>query len=182
MPIEHKQIDTKRVRRAVTGLADDRWASVKFADEDLPEIAVRVGLAGGRVAITGLIIGAFGESEIDARALRDIRLGEVLEEFLGNEDIFDVGIRETLIELTDVPDYELPEGRPSGGYTDEHYRWVAAQYRRAVVRDPHHPMSLLTEVIPGRSEATIRRWVQRARDKGFLGPVTPGRAGEGESE
>jgi len=28
------------------------------------------------------------------------------------------------------------------------------------------------------SDATVRRWVQRARDKGLLGPSIPGKAGE----
>lgn len=173
------EVDTERVREAIGSLSERRWVAVSFEEEDLPEIAVEVGIVGGRIVITGLVVGAFGVDEIGARDLQDIRLGRVLLDVVEGSGAFDELIREAMIGPQEpAPDYQLPAGRPSGGYPDEHYQWVAHQYRRAVAHSPRNPMAALRESMPGRSDATIRRWIQRARDKGYLGEAVPGRAGE----
>jgi hypothetical protein len=76
-----------------------------------------------------------------------------------------------------------------GGHADrprQRRRWETAgapyllsqAYRAALVHAPQAPIKALAGQLY-RSEATVRRWVQRARDMGLLGSSTPGRAGEG---
>jgi transposase-like protein len=71
-----------------------------------------------------------------------------------------------------------PQARPGPkGHPPEHYERVAAAYRQALISHPRSPMRALAEQLHA-SDATVRRWVQRARDKGLLGPSVPGKAGE----
>jgi hypothetical protein len=65
------------------------------------------------------------------------------------------------------------------GHDDEYFKRVAEDYRRALIARPRAPVQMLLELYEDRfSEATIRRWLQRARDKGYLGAAPPGKAGE----
>ena len=63
------------------------------------------------------------------------------------------------------------------GYGDDHHRDVAAAYRQALQQAPGAPTKWIAERYHV-SVPTARRWIQRARDKGYLGASTPGKAGE----
>lgn len=66
--------------------------------------------------------------------------------------------------------------RPRRGspITDDHLRQVADLYRTALARGdaPTQTVADSMHVVP----STAGRWVKRARERGFLGPTTPGRA------
>jgi hypothetical protein len=64
-----------------------------------------------------------------------------------------------------------------GGLPPEHFERVAEAYRAALSAAPRRPIQYLAEKF-NVPEPTLRRWVQRARDRGLLGPATPGKAGE----
>jgi hypothetical protein len=64
------------------------------------------------------------------------------------------------------------------GHSRAHFEQVAAEYRAALKRRPRAPIAALRDQYPGVSESTLRRWTQRARDMGLLGPSRSGRAGE----
>lgn len=64
--------------------------------------------------------------------------------------------------------------RHSEGWEARHH---GPPYRDMLVTAPRAPIKTLAEHL-GVSEATVRRWVQRARDQGFLGESRPGKAGE----
>jgi len=64
-----------------------------------------------------------------------------------------------------------------------HFEMVAAEYRLALESRPQAPMQQLIRRLEDWKgypvpEPTARRWVQRARDMGLLGPSRPGVAGE----
>jgi len=63
--------------------------------------------------------------------------------------------------------------------TDEHLRDVAARYRAALECGLPATQTVADEMHASRP--TAARWVNRARERGILGPSLPGRAGEGES-
>jgi hypothetical protein len=65
----------------------------------------------------------------------------------------------------------------------DHFEWVAGEYRRALKEKPSAPMREMIRRLTVKlkreiPEPTARRWVQRARDLGMLGPSAPGKAGE----
>jgi hypothetical protein len=91
----------------------------------------------------------------------------------------------------DLPEGGLPRTR-SKQYNDEFYRQIASYYEVACERHPDAPTQELCrmlgkimrrdewQIAPGRwlaPEATVRRWVNIARQKGYLGPSRPGKAG-----
>lgn len=142
------------------------WLPIRM--EGQPEMAATVEVNdSGRPTVSRLFVGALGPTTITARTLRDIRIGEIIDQA--------VRAGAVSIPTAEVTDYTAPKGRPPREYPDEHYRWIAAQYRRALVMSPRSPTKRLREMIPDRSDATIRRWVQRARDKGYLGQAVPGK-------
>jgi hypothetical protein len=65
--------------------------------------------------------------------------------------------------------------------SDDHLREVARLYRDALAEGKRAPREAIKAQIPA-STATIARWVQEARRKGFLGEATPRRAGEAPKE
>jgi hypothetical protein len=66
--------------------------------------------------------------------------------------------------------------RPFGGPSDEELRYAAGIYRlaHATGNPPTRAISEVFELPP----STAAKWVMRARERGFLGATTPGRAGE----
>jgi hypothetical protein len=53
------------------------------------------------------------------------------------------------------------------GWPDEHYQKVAVHYREALLHHPRSPMKWAAETWP-TSDASMRRWVKRARVLGYL--------------
>lgn len=134
----------------------------------------------GRLICTGLVVGAFGEEELTVRRLRSLPLAQILET-LGRADHEPV-----LLALfpQGVPEFG-PRVKPGPkGHPNVHFEQIADAYRAALGSAPRSPMKTLTHAYnKGRpqaewvSEVTVRRWVQRARDKGFLGESPLGKAG-----
>jgi hypothetical protein len=144
------------------------------------DVAVRFGRApDGRLIVTGLIVGLEGEREITSRHLRSIPLGRYLEaaKALARDD-------DRLSEGHPWKGVFQPRARPAmpvargrrKTITPEFLAGVAKRYRE-VCRVTDKPIRQLAEEY-SVSEATIRRWHQRARDRGLLGPAPPGKAGE----
>ena len=83
-------------------------------------------------------------------------------------------VRETLEELTAAP---TKRGRP--GFDDTFYEQIARQYLDLQAR--HGARGLLDRLgdaqAPPCQRETVRDWVRRATQLGYLSPATPGRAG-----
>lgn len=151
------------------------WVAVEGVGVPFP-IVLRLGKGpDGRLACTGMVIGPDLElgQEITGRSLRDIPLGEILS-MIGGHDF--PGAEELGGAVTHP--WRRPAARPGPvGLSREDLQQVADDYRAALLQAPRRPIKLLAEELHA-SEATIRRWVQRTRDMGLLGPVQPGKAGE----
>lgn len=142
--------------------------------------------AAGKVICSGLIIGDLPRwapvepREVNAARLRSIHLPALIRRavlFVDAPDDLGRALRDLLQDIR-------PTGTGPGprGYDDEHFRKVAATYRAALAAAPRAPTKWLAER-EKVSLATARRWVQRARDRGFLGASEPGKAGEfGDTE
>lgn len=144
---------------------------------------LRPGVAEVR-GMPALLIGESGDTEITARDIRRIPLGAVLASVgdqARNPSSPFYGLLPLLPQwaapLTDIKE-RLVKLRPGPtGHSEEHFRDVANRYRAALRHSPRRPVRALSEELHA-SEATIRRWLQRARDKGFLGQASPGKSGE----
>ena len=168
-------------------LAQMRWWRVRVVEgEPFPfELWVRIGrLSDGRFACTGLKLnpGSF-ESEITARALREINFTEIVSAAVRSAHAHDPAFSRHLLgyEIPELPERSQPRLRPGPpGYDDDFFREVADLYKEALREDPSHPYRHFRAQwgTAQPSLSTARRWVQRARDKGFLGAATPGKAGE----
>lgn len=69
-----------------------------------------------------------------------------------------------------------PLVKPEGRITDEFLSDLAATYRWLVASKNSAPATVIAEQT-GAPVATVRRWVSNARQRGFLPPGRPGRAG-----
>lgn len=139
--------------------------------------------------------------EITSASLRDIRITELLGAIMSpSDDEPDVEkMLQALISfsgpgkgrplLDRLYPGMMPDLPPAGpqirgqALPREHFVRVAAEYRLARVKNPGAPMRELMRrlsIWKGREipEPTARRWVQRARDMGILGPSHSGKAGE----
>jgi hypothetical protein len=186
---------------------ESNWIGVE-TEGAAGSVLVRLGRSlEGRLVATGLIVGPGEGGELTARSLRAIPLAQIVAT-LANliaayqddpEDIPDVvweaspeevsrgAHRQTYrslealvsdLVLFRAETYEGPRARPGPkGHPPEHFERVATAYREALIAHPRAPMKALAEQLHA-SDATVRRWVQRARDKGLLGSSVPGKAGE----
>lgn len=132
-----------------------------------PPLLARVDLVDGRPTLTGLAIGFPGTGGISQTDLHSISVHQLVSTLAPTEHSYP-------LDLWDPP--EVPDN--AEGFTDEFFQAVANEYRRALVLNPRSPMHILEERFPQRSSATIRRWIQRARDRGLLGDRPRGMAGE----
>jgi hypothetical protein len=124
---------------------------------ELP-VAVQVGRENGRLVCTGVLVG-WGDPprRVTAEALRSVRLGELLRE-LG---------RVLAPEMArDAPSVSRRNPGPKP-WPDSRYEAVASLYERALEVQPDRPVVWLAEQM-NASRATVYRWLQRTRDKGFL--------------
>lgn len=130
---------------------------------ELP-VAVQLGRTeSGQLVCTGVLVGWGTEPKrVTARALQHIHLGELL------------GSLSATLEV-DAPTVEPKRAGPKG-WPDSHYRRVAELYERGLEEAPRRPVRWLCGEL-NASQATVHRWLQRARDKGML-PRT-GRRGPG---
>jgi hypothetical protein len=67
-----------------------------------------------------------------------------------------------------VVDKVMPEDVAANGPTDEALSWVASTYRLALVVG-ERPTKAVRDSM-GLPQSTAARWVQQARQRGFLGP------------
>lgn len=163
------------------------WVSMEGgqADPDAP-LPVMLNLAkgaDGRIVCRALVVGAIspysgGPREVTSRSLRQIPVAELIEGAIASGQM-PGGYGQVVRDLLDKADtLTVPKRRPGpNGISDEYLRMVAEMYRTAVEVKPTAPIQWMTVQLD-RSEATVRRHVQRARDKGFLGGAIPGKAGE----
>ncbi|MGO8683647.1 MAG: hypothetical protein ACLQUT_03570 [Thermoleophilia bacterium] len=170
--------------------ADDAWVHVSFPQEEPFEVEIKLALRDGRLVCTALRIGEMRRSghvpEITAKSLREIPLGAILEQVA---DDLGVGTGEILAQVLGVahllraPAPVAKEHLRPGpqGYDRAFFAEIAELYREALVRRPGSPYTYMRARRPG-SLPTQRRWVQRARDMGLLGPAQPGKAGESPKE
>jgi hypothetical protein len=201
------RFDLRQNKILLREVNESQWVGVETGGA-AGNVLVRLGTSPeGRLVATGLIVGPTDSGELTARSLRAIPLAQIITVLAGliaqyqddPEDIPGVvweaspdevsrGARrksyrsfEALISdlvLARADRYEGPRARPGPkGHPPEHYERVAAAYREALIASPRAPMKALAKQLHA-SDATVRRWVQRARDKGLLGPSMPGKAGE----
>jgi Homeodomain-like domain len=119
--------------------------------------------------------------EVTARSLRELPLPDLLGSITALRDHPEAREQAFFREIFRLADNlpALPRRRPGPkGYPRSHFEQVAEEYRVVLALEPRAPVKALAKRLQ-YSEATVRRWVQRARDMGLLGPSTPGRAGEG---
>jgi hypothetical protein len=158
---------------------EHNWLAIKEGGLPFP-VQLSLGRSSdGRLVCTGLVIGAMDEPrEITSRSLRELPLGDLLGSIARLRDDPDVGsfLRATFELADDIG--ETPRHRPGPrGYDREHFEHVAVVYREALAVAPRAPMQEVARRL-STSEATARRWVQRARDMSLLGAGQPGKAGE----
>jgi hypothetical protein len=175
-----------RIMASMTDSDRNRWVEVTGLEAlGVPyPVRIRVDKADdGRLICIGLRVAAGVEAdetapdqEVTARSLRAIPLSRVLVELAAKWDSVP-GLRALLADWGTFRPYQRPPVRPGPkGYPEEHYRRIAEQYRRALLEHPRGTFLALAAELHA-SEATVRRWVQRAQDKGYLGESTPGKAG-----
>lgn len=166
------------------------WVGFEGGELEQP-VLIRLDRADdGRLICTGLVIGAhWGSSrrsrtnvELTSRSLRGVRVAELVSQVQaglkrGEWDAIARMIYGTIGDLAE-PVKGLRRTRPGPqGHPRTHFQAVAATYRQVIAEGHRAPFRELTARLHV-SEATARRWVQRARDMGLLGPSQPGKAGE----
>lgn len=167
-------------------LADDDWVYLTASDEsgEPYDVALRLQRTEqGRVICTALVAGNVmpwsGQPvEVTSRSLREIPIAELLGTAMASTAVpgaYGVAVSALLNAL---PEATFEHARPGPkGHTEEHFKKVAIFYRHALSVAPDRPLEWLAAKM-GVSTSTARRHVQRARDRGMLGPAVPGKAGE----
>lgn len=79
-------------------------------------------------------------------------------------------------ETTDPGEEPAPLVKPEGRITDEFLKDLARTYGWLVASKNTAPATVIAEQA-GAPVATVRRWISNARQRGFLPPGRPGRAG-----
>lgn len=139
---------------------------VRWADEEIPvDVSMRLGLAEGRrLVCTGLLIEAREGTELSSREVRRVSLGTVLADF---RDQYDWGPKERAPAV-------IPARQGAPPLDDQFLHEVVRRWQERRDMGRRAPIKDLARHY-GKTEATIHRWLQRARDKGFLkeGTRTP---------
>jgi hypothetical protein len=177
-------------------LDSDDWLSVEWPGAPFP-VLMRLGWSPqGQLVCSGLLVGGGQPGdpkagmqrgragvEIPASSLRLIPVGALLDA-LGRRRAEDIRLeRLPVFERPTPPGFPRPTRLGPRGIPRERLAEVAELYRQALMERPSAPVRWMSEHIlnPERkptSEVTIRRWLQRCRDLGLLGPSIPGKAGE----
>lgn len=180
-------------------IASNDWAVFSGEDSDPeapPVVALRLSESSdGRKICTGLLVGLneayavmdgdhqrggyfASPAEVTSRALRAIPVAELI-----GRAVMDHKAPAQHSAVRDLVLGRLPDSggvrRSPGpkGHPDEHFRMVAEMYRQALQAAPRRPVVWMTEQL-NADRTTVARWIQRARDKGFLDQAQPGKAGE----
>ncbi|WIB68068.1 hypothetical protein DEI93_03220 [Curtobacterium sp. MCBD17_035] len=147
-------------------------------DRNVPPVYITLARTpSGRLACKGLIIGALtpghelASGEITSRILRHVKLPELLAAVSKVQQWGD----EASAAIDDFP--EAPQRVRSQSLDPALFETVARAYKLALERWPNAPIKNLA-LAWHQSEPTLRRWIQRARERGLLGASIPGRAGE----
>lgn len=136
------------------------WSRVDLADFPAQMWICFGETAEGRAVITGLVLSPGTNREISARALRDIPLSRLLL-------LQKVGLTAGKVKKSEP--YRPVQARPGPkGWPREHFTKVAEAYRHALKTHPRTPIRYLSVQQFKVSEATVHRWLQRARDMGML--------------
>jgi hypothetical protein len=134
---------------------------------------VRIGAEpDGELVCTGLVIGLDGQDRVTARGLRRVQLAPLLATLAGLQKMERPRGTEELYR--DLPAY-VPQRPGPHGLQRAHFEKVAEAYRAASLTGS--PIRTISKAW-NAPEASVRRWVQRARDMDLLGPPRPGKAGE----
>lgn len=142
--------DWFRVRREGFGYTLQTERSAFDAD-------VRLGMAGTRPVVTGLVLLAEGGNEITSTDLKALSLPSIIESlFRGVEDV---------VDLPKIA--ERPRGPGAPTITEHQLRNFAKTYRVAAKAHPRAPTRRTAE-LTGMSEPSVRRWRARAEDAGYL--------------
>lgn len=170
-------LEPREARKLLGQTAGDGKGWCRLTGGPVPAL-LRLGRTGdGRMACTGVAFVGEGE-ELTARMVREMPLGELVSVAAGQqsgEGAVGDFMRSVIAELAgEAPTRTRPGPR---GYPPEHYQLVADAYRAALRDSPRSPVQSLAAHLHV-SEPTVRRWVQKARDRRLLGPSMPGRAGE----
>lgn len=149
----------------------------QMLDHD-PPVVLQYGFSpAGRLICTGLLIGwtegpMSDRVEITARAVRQVRVGEILADLFSDPDNDPPTSRAR--KTAPLPNWarlQAPVIRPphpgGAGHTDEHFVQVAEVYKTALVEAPGSPMQWLAEQF-GISSATAYRWRDEAAARGLL--------------
>jgi len=144
------------------------WWRWEGTDTPSFSVCLRIGRVQGRLACTGLHLEAAQDGELTARDLRELHLPDLLTRFAWSRD---------RVEARPATRLERPGHPGPRGHSREHFEQVAALYREALEADPYRPVAWMRGRLDA-SPATLRRWIQRARDMGLLGPAPIGRAGD----
>jgi hypothetical protein len=192
MPVpdpDEVHISPARLRYALDGELDsDDWLLVRWPGSPFP-VLMRLGLSSeGRVVCSGLVLGGGQPNEpkvglqrgragleVSASSLRQIPLGALLEALSRRQS--------ENFHLARLPEFQRPTRLGPRGIPTEKLAEVAELYRRGLAERPSAPVRWMAEQILGPTgkptpEVTVRRWLQRCRDLGLLGPSIPGKAGE----
>lgn len=156
---------------------------------------VCVGLKLGADAIPGL--DASPSIEITARMLRKIPLGKIVDDLaaLQARRLGELEKIESRLDAIEVEHGEPRTRRGPRGHAPSFWAGIAATYREALLVSPRATARYVAEHAldeDGRPvyaetrheylwqdrERVARKWIKNSREKGFLGPARPGRAGE----
>jgi hypothetical protein len=157
------------------------WLRVAWPGAPYP-IAARLGRStDGGVVCSGLVLGGAVDgsvAEVTAGSLRKIPLGLLLDALSGR-----VTSGKGSTWLDSLPGFQRPTRLGPRGIPVDKLAEIAKLYRQARIERPSSPVKWLSEQIVGPEgkptpAVTVRRWLQRCRDLGLLGPSIPGKAGE----
>jgi hypothetical protein len=158
--LKHKLLAPDAIRKEFERLSDFPWSRVDLDGFPVPLYLCFAETPDGRVVISGLMLSPGVNTEISARALREIPLGRLLA--LPKWGLLPGYVKSA--KAYRPPRIAAgPTGRPL-----EHFVKVAAAYRQTLKSHPRTPIrALMTQL--HCSEPTAHRWLQRCRDLGLLG-------------
>lgn len=160
-------------------------------EEGLAELSIEVD-SWGRPRCVGLTITPGASSAVTGTMLRRLTLGRLVDEaaleaatVLGVQEDLGGGITQigpvtNRDEAAEVLDRAEPVRKPRQGspITDEHLKKVAELYKKALrTKGPRKAPTEAVAMQMHASRSTAGRWVEKAREKGFLEPAQRGKAG-----
>lgn len=124
------------------------------------DVAVKIGRDGSEWVVIGLHVETYEGQALTARDLRTISLPTLIEKLPDDAQAFSFPGADEIREAT-----RKHPGRR--GYHDDHYRQVAGVYRQAAARYPTRATAATAKALHA-SPSTVRRWLAKAEDLGFL--------------